>query len=312
MARKAMSRHPLSAALELAKGLLLADPSEFDRDPFALNCLNGTVDLRTGELRPHNPADRITKLAPVEYDPDAPTWQRFLNDIFLGDQELVAYVQRALGYSITGDTREDCVFIAWGPGRNGKSVFLETVAAVVGDYARSMPPDLILARGAKDDTHPHVLAELAGVRLATISETEEERRLNASRLKALSGRDTLTARHLYRPAPIFEFEPTAKLWLVANHKPVVRVSDYSAMWRAHPAGSLQGVTIPEGEQGPPLAGEAAGRVGRHLARGLIGRATGVAGQRVGPPPAVRRATDEYRREHGYLLGEWLDESAPSP
>jgi len=303
MARKAMSRHRLSAALELAKGLLLADPSEFDRDPFALNCLNGTVDLRTGELRPHNPADRITKLAPVEYDPNAaaPTWERFLNDIFLGDQELVAYVQRALGYSITGDTREDCVFIAWGPGRNGKSVFLETVAAVVGDYARSMPPDLILARGEKDDTHPHVLAELAGVRLATISETEEERRLNASRLKALSGRDTLTARHLYRP--YFNFRPQAKLWLRTNYRP--KVTDHSiAMWERLRLIPFKAYFPPERrdkELPQKLLAEAQG-----ILAWLIRGAQEWLRKGLQEPPAVIEATAAYRTEQD-TLGQWLEE-----
>jgi putative DNA primase/helicase len=303
MAKKAMSRQRLSAALELAKGLLLADPSEFDRDPFALNCLNGTVDLRTGELRPHDPQDRITRLAPVEYTPDAqaPAWERFLSDIFLGDQELVAYIQRALGYSITGDTREDCVFIAWGSGRNGKTVLLETVAAVVGDYARSVSPDLILARGEKDDTHPHVLAELAGVRLATISETEEERRLNASRLKALSGRDTMTARHLYRP--YFNFRPQGKLWLRTNYKP--RVTDHSvAMWerlrlipfRAYFPPERRDKELPE-----KLLAEAPGILAWLVKGAQAWLKTGLQ-----EPAAVAEATAAYRSEQD-IVGQWLEE-----
>jgi putative DNA primase/helicase len=302
-ALKAMARQRIAAALDLAKGLLLADPADFDRDPFALNVLNGTLDLRTGQLRPHNPADRITKLAPVQYDPaaQAPTWERFIGEITCGDPDLAAYVRRALGYSITGDTREDAVFLCYGTGRNGKSVLLETVAAVAGDYARSVPQDLILARGEKDDTHPAVLAELVGVRLALIVEAEEDRRLNATRLKALSGQDTLTARHLYRS--YFNFRPQAKLWMRTNYKP--RVSDHSpAMWER-----LR--LIPFRAYFPP------DRRDKDLRTKLLAEAPGIlnwllAGVRdwlrggLQEPPAVREATETYRQEQD-VIGQWIAE-----
>jgi putative DNA primase/helicase len=302
-ALKAMSRHRISAALELAKGWLLAEPSEFDRDPFLLNVLNGTLDLRTGELRPHDPADRLTKLAPVVYDPDAtaPTWERFLEDVFLGDRDLIAYVQRALGYSITGDTREEVVFICYGTGRNGKSVLLETIVSILGDYARAVPQDLILARGEREDTHPSVLAELVGVRLALIVETEEDRRLNAARLKGLSGQDTLTARHLYRP--YFNFRPQAKLWLRTNYKP--RVSDHTpAMWER-----LR--LIPFRAYFPPE------RRDKTLRGKLLAEAPGIlnwllAGVRewirigLREPDAVVEATESYRQEQD-LIGQWISE-----
>jgi putative DNA primase/helicase len=302
-ALKAMGRQRLTAALDLAKGLFLADPGDFDRDPFAFNVLNGTLDLRTGQLRPHNPADRITKLAPVTYDPAAraPTWDRFIQDIFLGDTDLMDYVRRALGYSITGDTREDAVFICYGTGRNGKSVLLETIAAVAGDYARSVPQDLILARGEKDDTHPAVLAELVGVRLALIVEAEEDRRLNATRLKALSGQDTLTARHLYRS--YFNFRPQAKLWMRTNYKP--RVSDHSpAMWER-----LR--LIPFRAYFPPE------RRDKDLRTKLLAEASGILNWLVAgvqdwlraglqEPPAVREATETYRQEQD-VIGQWISE-----
>jgi putative DNA primase/helicase len=302
-ALKAMSRHRISAALELAKGWLLAEPSDFDRDPFLLNVLNGTLDLRTGELRPHDPADRLTKLAPVVYDPGAtaPTWERFLSEVFLGDRELIGYVQRALGYSITGDTREEVVFICYGTGRNGKSVLLETIVSILGDYARAVPQDLILARGEREDTHPAVLAELVGVRMALIVETEEDRRLNAARLKGLSGQDTLTARHLYRP--YFNFRPQAKLWLRTNYKP--RVSDHTpAMWER-----LR--LIPFRAYFPPE------RRDKTLRAKLLAEASGIlnwllAGVRewlrsgLREPDAVLEATESYRQEQD-LIGQWLSE-----
>jgi putative DNA primase/helicase len=302
-ALKAMSRHRISAALELAKGWLLAETSDFDRDPFLLNVLNGTLDLRTGELRPHDPADRLTKLAPVVYDPSATakTWERFLDEVFLGDQDLIGYVQRALGYSITGDTREEVVFICYGTGRNGKSVLLETIVSILGDYARAVPQDLILARGEREDTHPAVLAELVGVRMALIVETEEGRRLNAARLKGLSGQDTLTARHLYRP--YFNFRPQAKLWLRTNYKP--RVSDHTpAMWER-----LR--LIPFRAYFPPE------RRDKTLREKLLSEASGIlnwllAGVqewlRIGlrEPAAVLEATESYRQEQD-LIGQWISE-----
>jgi putative DNA primase/helicase len=302
-ALKAMSRHRISAALELAKGWLLAEPSDFDRDKFLLNVLNGTLDLRTGELRPHDPANRLTKLAPVVYDPDAtaPTWERFLEEVFLGDRDLIGYVRRALGYSITGDTREEVVFICYGTGRNGKSVLLETIVSILGDYARAVPQDLILARGERDDSHPAVLAELAGVRMALIVETEEDRRLNAARLKGLSGQDTLTARHLYRP--YFNFRPQAKLWLRTNYKP--RVSDHTpAMWER-----LR--LIPFRAYFPPE------RRDKTLREKLLAEASGIlnwllAGVqewiRIGlrEPEAVLEATESYRQEQD-LIGQWISE-----
>jgi putative DNA primase/helicase len=302
-ALKAMSRHRISAALEMAKGWLLAEPSDFDRDPFLLNVLNGTLDLRTGELRPHDPAARLTKLASVVYDPDAtaPTWRKFLEDVFLGDQDLIAYVQRALGYSITGDTREEVVFICYGTGRNGKSVLLETIASILGDYARVVPQDLILARGEREDTHPAVLAELVGVRMALIVETEEDRRLNAARLKGLSGQDTLTARHLYRP--YFNFRPQAKLWLRTNYKP--RVSDHTpAMWER-----LR--LIPFRAYFPPE------RRDKTLREKLLAEASGILNWllagiqewiRIGlrEPDAVLEATESYRQEQD-LIGQWISE-----
>jgi putative DNA primase/helicase len=302
-ALKAMSRHRISAALELAKGWLLAEPSDFDRDPFLLNVLNGTLDLRTGELRPHDPADRLTKLAPVVYDPGAtaPVWERFLSEVFLGDRELIGYVQRALGYSITGDTREEVVFICYGTGRNGKSVLLETIVSILGDYARAVPQDLILARGEREDTHPAVLAELVGVRLALIVETEEDRRLNAARLKGLSGQDTLTARHLYRP--YFNFRPQAKLWLRTNYKP--RVSDHTpAMWerlrlipfRAYFPPERRDKTLRE-----KLRAEASGILNWLLAGVQEWIRIGLR-----EPEAVVEATESYRQEQD-LIGQWISE-----
>jgi putative DNA primase/helicase len=303
MARKSMSRQRLSAALELAKGLLLADPTEFDRDPFLLNCLNGTIDLRTGELRPHNPADRITKLAPVEYDPsaEAPTWQRFLQDVFLGDSGLIEFVQRAVGYSATGDVREDCFFLCYGTGSNGKSCFLNTIRQVLGDYGQAVAPDLLVSRRERGDTHPAVLADLYGARFCMTTETQEDRRLDEARAKMLTGRDPIKARYLHRG--YFEFQPTHKIWLATNHLPVV--SDTTeGMWRrvrVIPFLAYFGPDRQDKELPQKLLAEAAG-----ILAWIVEGARRWLQEGLGEAQAVSEATNRYRTEMD-TLSDWLQD-----
>jgi putative DNA primase/helicase len=303
MARKAMSRQRLSAALELAKGLLLAEPNEFDRDPFLLNCLNGTIDLRTGELKPHNPADRITKLAPGEYDPDAeaPTWQRFLEDVFCGDKGLLEFVQRAVGYSATGDVREDCFFLCYGTGSNGKTTFLNTIRQVLGDYGQAVAPDLLVSRRERGDTHPAVLADLYGARFCMTTETQEDKRLDEARVKMLTGRDPIKARYLHRG--YFEFQPTHKIWLATNHLPVV--SDTTeGLWRrirVLPFLAYFGPDRQDRELPQKLLAEAAG-----ILTWVIQGARRWLQEGLGEAQAVSEATSRYRTEMD-ILADWLQD-----
>lgn len=227
-AKKAHSRDKLVAALDLARGDLLADPKDFDANLWLLNCANGVLDLRSGELKPHDPELKLSKLCPIAYNPQAqaPRWGEFIRDITLEDGELSAFLQRALGYSITGDVREDKLFICWGSGANGKSTLLQTIRRVLGDYAKTIAPDTLLKK--RGDTHPTAVADLHGVRFAIAIETDEDQFLAEARVKALTGRDAIKARYLHRN--YFEFEPQAKIWLATNHRPVVRDTSY-AMWR---------------------------------------------------------------------------------
>src|SRR5262249_27264471 len=156
-----------------------------------------------GALRPHERGDRLTKLAPVAYDPDAtcPQWEAFLARVMDGDADLVAFLQRAVGYSLTGDTSEHAMFLLYGTGRNGKSTFLETVRALLGDYAKRIQTETLTAtrhEGPRND-----VARLKGARFASASETEEGRSLAESLVKDMTGGDTLAARFLYSEA--FEF-----------------------------------------------------------------------------------------------------------
>jgi len=207
---------------------LTAYPREFDSDPMALNVLNGTIDLRTGELRPHRPGDMITKLCPVRYDPAAELqlWDEFITHATEGDKELLIFLQTAAGYSLTGDTGEEKLFFVHGPKQAGKSTFLEALKGVLGDYAITADFDTFMQRhggGIRND-----IARLESARLVSSIEMEKGKKMAEGLVKMLTGGDTVAARYLYQES--FEFKPQFKLWLAANDAPRVRDDD-QAMWR---------------------------------------------------------------------------------
>lgn len=278
-------------------------PEELDRDPWLLNCQNGTLDLRTGELRPHNPADLLTKVVPVAYDPNAtcPEWFRFLDRIMAGRAGLVTFLQRAVGYSLTGLTDERVLFILYGSGANGKSTFLETVALLLGDYAMRTTTETLLAR--ERDSVPNDVARLRGARFAYASEAEEGRRLAEARIKDLTGGDTITARFLHQEW--FEFRPEFTLFLGTNHRPVVRGTD-AAIWdriRLIPFD----VRIPESERLPRR--ELMARFQAELPGILAWCVRGCLEWQehgLGMPTEVREATGAYRAEMD-VLAQFLDE-----
>jgi putative DNA primase/helicase len=154
-----------------------AQQPKVDMDPWLLNLQNGTIDLRTGQLRPHSRADMITKLANVPYDPDAqcPTFMEFLSQIMCGRKELVEFLQKMFGYSLTGDTREDCAFFMHGEGRNGKGTLVETIMSILGDYATAMARDTLIVK-RNGGGIPNDVAMLRGARLVTTSETGDGER----------------------------------------------------------------------------------------------------------------------------------------
>src|ERR1035438_4193529 len=199
-----------------------------DADGWLLNVKNGTVDLRSGELRPHRREDLITKLAPVDFDPAArcPRWKRFLAEVFEPHPDIPPFVQRAVGYTLSGDTREECLFLMHGTGRNGKGTQLKTLALVMGDYAGTADFSTFVQRrndsGPRDD-----VANMRGKRLVSAQESREGAALAESLLKWLTGGDLVRARRLYENS--YEFDPTWKIWLATNYKPVVRGTD-PAIW----------------------------------------------------------------------------------
>jgi putative DNA primase/helicase len=214
--------------LSQAEPYLAVEADDLDKDPWLLNCPNGTVDLRTGELRPHDQADLITKICGTDYDPRAKCsrWEQFLLEIFDNDNDMVAVVQRAIGYSLTGMTNEQVVFIMHGSGSNGKSVLLETIAAVLADYVKRSPADTWVSKPANGPSND--VAALAGARFVSVVETEHDKQLAEALVKTATGGDVMTARFLHKE--FFSFIPKFKLWFATNHKPKIRGSDF-AIWR---------------------------------------------------------------------------------
>jgi putative DNA primase/helicase len=300
-ARFVESRHARRDLLSSASPYVAITPDALDRDPWLLNCANGTVDLRTGELRPADPADFITKCAPVDYDPDAacPMWEVFEDTIAGNDPELVAFKQRAFGYGLTGDVSEQVFFLHYGTGANGKSTEVTAIREVLGeDYAFHTPTDTLLA--GRYGSIPNDVARLKGARFVTAVESEAGRRLAEALVKQLTGGDTITAR--FMRAEWFSFCPTHKIYLAANHKPEIRGTDH-AMWRRVRLIPYE-VTIPDEEQdkhlGEKLRTEASGILA-WLVRGCLQwqHDKGLA-----PPQAVLRATESYRNEMD-VLGDFI-------
>jgi putative DNA primase/helicase len=234
--------------------------------------------------------------ARVAYVPNAkaPLWERTIGEIFDNDRELIAYMQRALGYSLTGLCSEEALFVNWGDGANGKGTIMNTVGWVLGDYYDNLSFSALELRERNGGSASPELAKLPGKRFVTASESSDTVRLNEARIKAMTGRDPITARGMYENE--FTFEPSFKLWLATNHKPVVR-DDSEGFWRRL---YLNPFTVSfrgreDLELKDKLRGEAAGILA-WLVRGVLGWQK----QRLNPPAAVKTATAEYRRENDPL------------
>jgi putative DNA primase/helicase len=228
-AKSSESKKRISDATHLAQTEpgIPALPEDLDRDPWLLNVENGTIDLRTGELREHRREDLITKLAPVEYDPEAeaPRFAAFLREVFDGDEDLTSFVRRFAGYTLTGLTEERVFALLYGSGKNGKTTLVELLRDGLGDYAQNTSPETILNK--RQEGVGNDVAALKGARFVSAAEVEQGRQLAESKVKNLTGNDTVTARKLYGEP--FDFKPQFKLWLSTNHKPLIRGTD-DAIW----------------------------------------------------------------------------------
>jgi len=292
------------ATLEAAESLrpLATTSAQYDTDPWLLACANGVVNLKTGELRPGRPGDMLTKSTGVAFDKDAPCerWLRFLDEVFAGDEELTRWINRSIGYSLTGDVGEQCFFLCYGDGSNGKSVFLEVLRTVLGEYATNTPFSTFEASLKGERAIPNDVAALRGARLVTASEVADNRRLNEERIKSLTGGDPVTCRFLF--GEWFTFRPAFKLWLAANHKPQIRETT-RAIWRRVRLIPFQRHFSPDEEPGlmATLKAEASGILTWAVAGCIAWQA-----DRLGTAKSVDDATESYRKESD-IIGIFLDE-----
>lgn len=235
---KAFEKHMKSSRSNKSKKAMLSEvehhipilPIQMDRYKMALNTPSGIINLKNGDVKAHNPEYYFTKITSVDCAEaaDCPRWLAFLDDIFAGDKDLIRYIQKAVGYSLTGSTAEQCAFFLYGTGRNGKSTFIDVIRDVFGDYAANIQPETIMVKSSQSNAINSDIARLKGARLVTSVEPNEGVRLNEGLLKQLTGDDTVTARKLYSEE--FEFKPEFKLWMATNHKPIIRGTD-TGIWR---------------------------------------------------------------------------------
>lgn len=208
-----------------------AGTDAFDSYPDFLNCQNGIVNLRNGELIPHDSSFMMSKIALCDYDTSGKKperWLQFLDDVTKGDKELQEYIQRCIGYSLSGSTREQCAYFLYGIGNNGKSTFLDTIADMLGDYAANTQPETIMMKHFGNDSANSDVARLKSARYVTCEEPTEGVRLNEGLIKQLTGGSKITCRFLYGDE--FEYTPEFKIWVATNHKPVIRGTDVG-IWR---------------------------------------------------------------------------------
>ena len=209
---------------------LVAKASSFDKQKMKLNCLNGIVDLETGQLNQRTSDDLHTKVIGTNFNPKAkcPNFDKFIKEVYGGDGELISWVQRAFGYSLTGSVQEQVLFNCYGTGANGKSTLLETISKILGDYSTNADFEMFLSNQKSDVRVMEAVGELKGIRLALASEVDASKRFNESLVKRLTGGDTLRGAKLQIGA--FQFEPQHKLWFLCNHIPFARDGSHG-FWR---------------------------------------------------------------------------------
>ena len=209
---------------------LVAKASSFDKQKMKLNCLNGIVDLKTGQLNQRTSDDLHTKVIGTNFNPQAkcPNFDKFIKEVFGSDGELISWIQRAFGYSLTGSAQEQVLFICYGTGANGKSTLLETISKILSDYSTNADFEMFLSNQKSDVRVMEAVGELKGIRLALASEVDASKRFNESLVKRLTGGDTLRGTRLHMGA--FQFEPQHKLWFLCNHIPFARDGSHG-FWR---------------------------------------------------------------------------------
>jgi putative DNA primase/helicase len=306
-ATKSESRAGLENMVALARSECGASPADFDADPWSLNVANGTIDLRTGELRAHRGEDLISKLAPVDFDPEAtaPTWIAFLDRAMAGNAGMIEHLQRLIGYALVGLPCEHILAFSYGGGANGKSVFHNAIATMLGDYGVKAPRGLLYE--SRNDRHPAELVTLFGARFVLCPETKAGQRFDEGLVKDLVSDEPIQARGMHEN--FWPFMPSHTLFLAGNAKPTISGTD-DGIWRRMVLIPWD-VQIPKGERDLTLASKLAAEQPGILAWAILGC---LAWQRegLGRPPEVERATDAYRQESNPLAGFLSDRCVIEP
>lgn len=311
LAASVTSRARVDAALEFAKAPLRADPSDFDSKRGLLNVRNGVVDLATGQLLPRSPEYRFTRQAPVDYCPDAeaPRWQEFLRQVFLGNEAVIGFVQRLLGMALVGGNPERVFAVFWGSGRNGKSALITALRRVLGDYAATTPVATFQRFGDGDpERATPELATLVARRVVVAHEPHQQVKLSAAFIKNITGGDAVKARLLFHQP--FEFTPDFLPVLVTNHKPELPGTD-TALWdRVVLVPFLW--RVPDDQVVPGLGEKLAAEEAAGILEWLVDGATAYLREGLKPPPEVQAATAEFRAEADELYRFLLEETVADP
>lgn len=286
----------------MARSDVAVRQDRLDADPWALNTLGGVVDLRTGDIAPHHPDRLMTKItgATARLPPDpAPVWVSFLRRIMGGDDSMVDFIQRVLGYCLTASTREQCLFVLHGSGSNGKSTFLDTVRAVLGDYAMHTRAETFIVK--EGSGIPNDVAALRGARVVTASEIKQGAKLDESLIKEMTGDAAMTAR--FMRGEFFTFEPTFKVLWALNHRPVIRGTDHGIWRRLRLIPFEEKIEDHEKDRdlGMKLEAERDGILAWMIHGCALWQEQGLA-----PPERVLLATKEYREDMD-ILKDFLDE-----
>jgi putative DNA primase/helicase len=296
---------PIMHSLSLAKVIpsLVTNTRDYDADPMLFNCKNGTIDLRDGVMRPHHSADLLTKVSPVPMAPvgtDCPRWKQFLLEIMVGDTEMVDYLQRVVGYILTGKMTEQCFFLFYGCGANGKSVFIDLVEYLLGEYSQSVDfttfMDLNRGGAPRND-----LAALVGKRLVVAPEGKEGTSLDEGVIKQFTGGDTISVRFLHQE--FFQFKPVGKVLLATNHKPAIRGTD-EGVWRRMRL--IPFLAEFKDERRDPFLTEKLRAEAPAILRWAMEGTQLWLKQGLGMPKAVKEATMEYRSSMD-VMQTFLDE-----
>lgn len=300
---KSLSRTALESMVALARRnpAMRVGLDLLDADPHALNTPAGIVDLRTGQLTDHTPHGWHTKTAGVGYNRDlaAPGWHRFLQTTFGGDDELIRYVQRLAGYAAIGEVSEHVLPFLHGGGQNGKSVLLDVLVDVLGDYAITAPSTFLLAGQTKHETE---IARLNGARMVVCSEVNKDSRFDEAKLKLLTGGDKLTGRFMHRD--FFDFKPTHTLFLMGNHQPEVSAGGHS-FWRRMRLIPFRHA-VPADERNPNLARDLVDNEGPAILAWIVAGAVDMLATGIAEPASVSEATEEYAEQED-AVARFLDE-----